>query len=174
MLQTLGEGLWIVEGPTVSFFGDWVAHYPSAQLRGAPGLKKKRPDLSFFAELGGEPRPRWQGAIEFVMVGGSFAMDEAVFFHRPSKTALVCDLIQNHDPNAFSRWKRRLMKLDGLRGSDGSTPREWRATFIDRKTARAALQTILDWNPEQLILAHGPVFRQSARDIIASSLQWMT
>ena len=155
------------------FLGKWVERYPSAQLYAAPGLKKKRSDLAFTAELGVQSPAPWQGEIDHVVVGGSFAMDEVVFFHRPSKTALVCDLIQKLDESAFSGWRRWAMKLDGLVGPDGSTPREWRATFTDRKAARAALDTILSWNPEQLILAHGPVFKEKARDIIASSLRWM-
>jgi hypothetical protein len=32
---------------------------------------------------------------------------------------------------------------------------------------------MLDWNPEQLMLAHGPVFRGGAREVIASSLAWI-
>ncbi|MDH3199400.1 MAG: hypothetical protein OEM15_00770 [Myxococcales bacterium] len=88
-------------------------------------------------------------------------------------TTLVCDLIQKLDESAFSGWRRWAMKLDGLLGPDGSTPREWRATFTNRNAARAARDTILGWNPKQLILAHGPVFEQDAQDIIASSLRWL-
>ncbi len=155
------------------FLGKWAEQYPAARLYAAPGLKKKRPDLTFNAELGAEVPAQWQGVIDHVVVGGSFVLDEVVFFHRPSRTALVCDLIQKLDANAFSGWRRWAMKLDGLLGPEGSTPREWRATFTNRKAARAALDTILDWNPEQLILAHGPTFAEKAGDIIASSLHWM-
>lgn len=227
MLESVGEELWIADGPTVSFYGfayptrmavarfpdrrlwlwspiewtaelgqgldelgevselvapnklhhlflgKWAEQYPSARLYAAPGLKRKRPDLAFTAELGVEPVPPWEGAIDHVVVRGSFAMDEVVFFHRQSRTALVCDLIQKLDETAFSGWRRWAMKLDGLLGPNGSTPREWRATFTHRKAARAALDAILGWNPKQLILAHGPIFEEKARDIIASSLRWM-
>jgi hypothetical protein len=155
------------------FLGKWAEQYPAARLYAAPGLKKKRPDLTFTAQLGEEAPTHWEGVIDQVVVGGSFAMNEVVFFHRPSRTALVCDLIQKLDANAFSGWRRWAMQLDGLVGPDGSTPREWRATFTNRKAARAALNTILEWNPEQLILAHGPIFAEKAGDIIASSLHWM-
>ena len=155
------------------FLRKWIEQYPAAQLYAAPGLSRKRPDLRFSAELGVEPPSEWQRQIGQVVVGGSFAMDEVVFFHRPSMTALVCDLIQKHDKNVFSAWRRWVMQLDGMVGPDGSTPREWRATFTRRKVARAALRVMLDWNPEQLILAHGPFFREGAREVIASSLAWV-
>jgi hypothetical protein len=168
LLEAFGEELWIAEGPTVSFYG---FAYPTRMA--VARLPDRRLWLWFTAELGAEAPARWQGMIDHVVVSGSFAMDEVVFFHRASKSALVCDLIQKLDPSAFSGWRRWAMKLDGLVGPDGSTPREWRATFTNRKAARAALDTILGWNPEQLVLAHGPVFEENARDIIASSLGWM-
>jgi hypothetical protein len=106
-------------------------------------------------------------------VGGSFAVDEVAFFHRPSRTALICDLIQKHDSRALSGWRRWVMGLDGLVGADASTPREWRATFTKRSVARAALKAMLDWSPQRLILAHGPVSGEGAREVVASSLSWI-
>jgi len=32
---------------------------------------------------------------------------------------------------------------------------------------------MLDWNPRQLIVAHGPIIRENAKDVIASSLAWI-
>ena len=174
-LEELGEVSFLVAPNKLHhlFLDAWAEQYPTARLYAAPGLAKKRRDLSFAAELGDAALPEWQGAIDQVVVGGSFAMDEVVFFHRPSRSALVCDLIQKHDKNAFSGWRRWAMQLDGMVGPDGSTPREWRATFTRRTVARAALNTVLEWNPERLILAHGPIFRSGAREIIASSLAWI-
>ena len=39
--------------------------------------------------------PRWTGDIDQVLFKGSFAVTEAVFFHRASRTAIFADLIQN-------------------------------------------------------------------------------
>ena len=52
-------------------------------------------------------------------------MEEVVFFHQPSSTCLVGDLIQRHDLADRTGWKGTLMRLDGLVGENGSTPREW-------------------------------------------------
>ena len=65
-------------------------------------------------------------------------MEEVVFFHRLSRTAIFCDLVQRHDPARITGWKGFLMRLDGLVGEHGSTPREWRATFLRRRRAREA------------------------------------
>ena len=70
-------------------------------------------------------------------------------------------------------WRGRLMKMDGLVGERGSTPREWRASFLQRKPTRAARDKLLSWNPERLIIAHGECTHSGAADIISDSLSWI-
>jgi hypothetical protein len=65
------------------------------------------------------------------------------------------------------------MRLDGLVGEHGSTPREWRASFFRRKQARAAREKVLSWDPERLLIAHGECAQTGASEIIADSLSWM-
>ena len=70
-------------------------------------------------------------------------------------------------------WKGRLMRLDSLVGEHGSTPREWRASFLRRGPARAAREKLLSWNPERLLIAHGECARTGAKDIISDALSWI-
>ena len=100
-------------------------------------------------------------------------MDEVVFFHRASSTCLVCDLVQRHDPAHQTGWKGWLMRLDGLVGADGSTPREWRASFIPRTRARRALKTALAWNPDKLVIAHGEWAPSNSADVLRRALSWL-
>ncbi len=100
-------------------------------------------------------------------------MEEVVFFHRASKTAIICDLIQRHSDSKISGWKGMLMRLDGLVGKHGSTPREWRATFLRRGAARAARDKVLSWKAERLVIAHGECARTEATSIIADALSWI-
>jgi hypothetical protein len=151
----------------------WVEAYPEARLHAAPGLAAKRADLHFHSELGDEPDPAWQGEIDQLVFRGSFALEEVVFFHRHSGTALVCDLIQRFDPATLSGWRGALMRLDGLVGPDGSTPREWRASFVRRRDARLALETLLDWKPRRLLIAHGMLPEENGRDALERGLRWL-
>jgi hypothetical protein len=125
------------------FLDEWAARWPKARLHAAPGLAHKRPELRFATELGDVADSAWAAEIDQVVFRGSFAMEEVVFFHRPSRTALFCDLIQRHDAGRQSGWKGLLMHLDGLVGPHGSTPREWRASFLRRAPARAARRRVL-------------------------------
>jgi hypothetical protein len=101
------------------------------------------------------------------------AMEEVVFFHRASSTAIICDLIQRHAKEKMSGWKGMLMKLDSLVGERGSTPREWRASFLRRRLTRTARQKVLDWKPSRLLIAHGKCAQSGATEIIEEALSWI-
>jgi hypothetical protein len=155
------------------YLGEWAQAWPDAKLYASPGLARRRRDLSFDAALGDGSDPAWRADIDQVIVRGCFFMDEVVFFHHGSRTAIVGDLIQRFDPATLRGWRLRIMALDGLVGVDGSTPREWRLSFWNRAAARRARQKILDWNPERVIVAHGEWVRENGREVLERALAWM-
>jgi hypothetical protein len=155
------------------FLSEWSHAWPEARLYAAPGLASKRSDLDFAAELGDDPPAAWNDEIEQVVFRGSLFMDEVVFFHRASRTLFVTDLIQKFAPEAIPAYQRWLMRLDGLVGPTGSTPREWRLSFLKRGAARAALRKALDWDPERIVIAHGDWVRSDGRAALARSLAWL-
>jgi hypothetical protein len=85
----------------------------------------------------------------------------------------VCDLVQRHDPTHQKGWKGWLMRLDGLVGASGSTPRDWRASFVRRARARRALETALAWNPDKLVIAHGEWAPSNGADALRRALSWL-
>jgi len=153
--------------------GTWQSRFPEAHLYASPGLARKRPDLAFDAELGDAPESAWAEDIDQVIFRGSFFMDEVVFFHRASRTALVTDLVQRFDPRATLGWRGLLMRLDGLVGERGSTPREWRASYWNRRAGRAARDAALAWSPQRLLVAHGMSVEENARDVLGQALAWL-
>jgi hypothetical protein len=136
-------------------------------------LASRMPGPVFDSTLDDEPDPAWLADIDQVVFRGSLAMEEVVFFHRKSKTAIFGDLIQRFPERSARGWRGTVMKLDGLVGEHGSTPREWRATFIQRTKARTARDTVLGWKPERLLIAHGECARVDACKIIEDSLSWI-
>jgi Domain of unknown function (DUF4336) len=151
----------------------WRHRWPDARLYAPPGLARKKPGLRFDAELGDAPQEAWAADIDQTVFRGSLAMEEVVFFHRPSGTAIFGDLIQRFPRATATGWKGLLMRLDGLVGPQGSTPREWRLSFLSRRAARAARRKVLEWQPQRLLIAHGECAAQGATPIIASSLSWI-
>jgi hypothetical protein len=155
------------------FLKQWAERWPEARLHAPPGLARRKPEVHFHAELGDEPDPAWAGEIDQTILRGSFAMDEVAFFHRPSRTAILCDVVQRIDPAQMKGIKGMLMRLDGVMGEKGSTPREWRATFLGRSRARAARAEMLGWQPERLLIAHGDCAQENATRILTDALAWM-
>jgi hypothetical protein len=151
----------------------WAEHWPDARLYAPPGLARKKPALHFHAELDGQPISSWAADIDYVVFRGSFAMDEVAFFHRASRTAIIGDLIQRFTDEHLAGWKGMVMKLCGLAGENGSTPPDWRASFLRHRPAHAALHKVMEWNPERLLIAHGSCAQTGAAKIIAAALRWI-
>lgn len=152
------------------FLDEWAERWPDARLYAPPGLARRTPRIRFDAELGDEPDPAWAADIDQAIFRGSFAMEEVAFFHRASRTAIIGDLVQRLPESATSGWKGMLMRLDG---AHGSTPREWRATFLGRGPARAARDKVLGWEAERLLIAHGACSQSEATAILARALRWI-
>jgi hypothetical protein len=155
------------------FLGEWSQRFPNALLHAAPGLAAKRRDLEFHTELTDVADPSWAEDLEQVIVRGSLFMDEVVFFHRGSRTALVTDLVQRFAPAQATGLVGAIMRLWGLVGERGSTPREWRASFWNRRAARDARAKMLAWNPERLVVAHGMCAETNGRAALADGLRWL-
>jgi len=174
-VQTLGPVRYIVSPNKIHhlFLKAWADRWPDARVYAPPGLARRKPELRFDEELGDEPDPAWAVDIDQVVFRGSLAMEEVTFFHRPSRTVIICDLIQRHPESSMTGWKGKLMRLDGLVGQQGSTPREWRASFLKRGPARTARKKVLGWNAERLLIAHGECVKTGAADVIKTALSWI-
>lgn len=174
-VQSIGPVHYIVSPNKLHhlFLQAWADHWPDARLYAPPGLPRKKPALHVHAELGDQPRPPWEADIDQVVFRGSFAMAEMAFFHRPSRTAIIGDLIQRFSDEDIPGWKGMIMRLSGLVGEPGGTPRDWRSSFLRHGPARAALRKVLAWNPERLLIAHGSCAQTGATDIIAAALRWI-
>jgi hypothetical protein len=155
------------------FLGEWKSAYPHARLYASPGLRKKRRDLTFDVDLGDSPQPEWAADIDQVLMLGSFAMTEVVFFHRSSRTAIFADLIENFPRDWFKGWRGLVARLDGIVAPNPGAPREWRASFVNRRAARAALDRILAWPIERVLLAHGECASTNGAAFVHRAFAWL-
>jgi hypothetical protein len=152
---------------------DWGYCYPRARLYAPPGLRKRRSDLSFDAVLGNAPVGFWARDINQIAIPGSFMMTEIVFLHRTSRTVLFGDLIENFSPDWFKGWRGRIARWDGIVSPDFGAPRELRWTFLRRKSARAAVQTILDFEPRNAVIAHGEIATGNGTEFVRRGFRWL-
>ena len=161
------------------FLSEWQDAFPKASFYAPPGLRDRNvaKDIRFDVDLSdNEETMPYRSDIRQVIVRGSFFMEEVAFYHPKSKTALICDLIQKFPEEQALGFVGTLMNIDGLVGKDGSTPREWRFSFLTGKEeARKARDVIVkDWRPEKLIIAHGEcVADGTATEVISKALGWL-
>ena len=66
-----------------------------------------------------------------------------------------------------------ILRLVGVVGEAGSTPREWKMTFLRRRPARTARTKVLNWKPERMLIAHGECVQQNATPILSRALAWI-
>lgn len=155
---------------------DWKTAYPEAQLWGPYSTIRKRTDLEFREALGDSPPAEWLPDIDQAWFRGSFAMDEMVFFHRPSATTIVADLIQTFS-NGFLRehwgWRRFMARLYGLTQDQARAPLEWRLSFVNRTPARQARNKMLGWGCQHVIVAHGEWPRSNGNAFLVKSFRWL-
>jgi hypothetical protein len=146
------------------FLAEWARACPDARVYAPPGLRKKRADIRFDADLG--KRSDWAGEIDQVIVEGNLITTEVVFFHVKSGTVLFTDLIQQLPMNLFSGWRALVAKLDLMVGPEPSVPRKFRLAFVNRRAARDSLRRILDWPAEKVLMAHGAPVEKNGQALL--------
>ena len=155
------------------FLPEWKDAYPGAKVYAPPGLRKKRKDIGFDADLGDAPNPDWAGEIDQVLMQGNFITTEVVFFHITSGTVLFTDLIQQLPADLFSGWRALVAKLDLMVGPEPSVPRKFRVAFTNRRTARDSLKRIFTWPAEKVLMAHGTPVQKDARAFLQRAFKWL-
>jgi len=156
------------------FLPEWKRAYPGAKVYAPPGLRKKRQDIVFDADLGSAPSPDWVEEIDQVLMHGNLITTEVVFFHVKSGTVLFTDLIQQLPKDRLSGWRAIVAKLDLMTGPEPSVPRKFRVAFTNRRAARESLEHILAWPAEKVLMAHGTPVEKDARAYLRRAFGWLT
>ena len=134
------------------FLGEWKSAFPAARVYASPRLRRKRKDLTFDAELDDAAEPDWATDIDQVVMHGSFALTEVVFFHRSSHTALFADLIQNFPRDWFKGWRGFLARHGAV---------------------RVSLEKVLAWPIERVLIAHGDLPTGDGVAFVRRAFTWL-
>jgi hypothetical protein len=141
------------------FVPDAQRAFPGVPVYGVPGLERKRPELPW------QPLTEalWQGEIDRVYIGNR-VMNEVVLFHRASRTVVATDLVEHfRDETPGVDWVvRTYVKACFMWNKPRPAP-ELRLFTTDRAAARRALEQILAWDFDRMVIAHGELFEQGAK-----------
>jgi hypothetical protein len=152
------------------YAGDWAAAFPEARLVGARGVDKKRKDLRFDATILDAPDPGFAGTLQPVHMRGCL-LHETVFFHARSRTLVSSDLVENFATS--DHWATRwYLEVSGIHGQPG-VGLTLRPLYWARIRARAALDRVLAWDFDRIVLAHGDVIEHHGPEVLRASFSWL-
>lgn len=109
------------------------------------------------------PRLREEvGCLEFE---GTRGLAECVFFHRPSKTLLVTDLVFNMQQEVFGGMKL-FFKLNKIYKRFGPS-RIFRYVFVNYpEVARESFNEIMRWDFDRVIMSHGEILNTGGKEAL--------
>lgn len=175
-IETLGQVRFIVAPG--SFHHLYVASaqiaFPQAETFICPGIERKQPRLEFDWILSNRPDPRWQNVFEQALVRGTTFMWEVAFFHIPSRTLILVDLIENFtDRTPGVDWRLRLWFRFLFRMWNWPKPApEYQLGWGNRRAVGKSLERILEWDYSRVVLAHGDLIESDAKAILREA--WKT
>jgi Domain of unknown function (DUF4336) len=142
------------------FFAPCAAAYPEAKLYAAPGLARKRPDLPPAHTLTPIPPPYWAAALDQVFIEDMPWVNETVWFHRPSGTLIVTDIVQCWLGELD--WSARgYARATGVRNKL-AVPHTVRALVRDRAAFLRSCERLLTWPIKRIVMAHNAVIEDDA------------
>ena len=156
------------------FVTDFQQKYPNAETFICPGLEQKRPDIRFEWILGDKPDHRWGGVLDQVLVHGTKYIWEVAFFHRPSKTLILVDLLENigddfqHPTSLLLRfWWKVVFRM----WNNPKAAPEYQMGWGNKGVVKKGLNKILGWKAERVILAHGELIEDRVNEILGEAWQ---
>lgn len=155
------------------FLAETAAAFPDAKVYGPEGLQAKLSDKAALDRLQTlTPQTAWADDLDALLIAGCPLMNEWAFLHASSKTLVLTDLAFNFQ-SSESFITRLFLRLNGALGHFGAS-RLARAVMIkDRSLARTAVEHILSWDFDRVIVSHGEVLESGGHDALRQGFGWL-
>jgi len=173
-IDALGEVKYIIAPGNFHhlFVTDFQTLYPNAKTYICPGLEKKRPDITFDGILSNTADPHWAGDLDQVVIEGTKYIWEVAFFHKPSKTLILVDLLENigdnytHHAGLYLRfWWKLIFRM----WNNPKAAPEYQLGWGNKKLVQRGLTKILNWNADRIILAHGENIKGNINTVLSTA-----
>jgi len=175
----IGEPAWIIGPNRLHYWWipEWCDAYPKSAVYLAPRIMEQAAGcLDRIAwrcrALDLRSGYPWDRAIDTLPIHGGY-MSEVIFFHRPTRTLVLTDLIANFEPQKLGFVARWLTWLGGAQHPDGQMPRDMRLTYGRSAGLRSTVDTMLGWDPARIVIAHGKWYEHSGSDELRRAFRWL-
>jgi len=147
--------------------------YPNATLWATEGLKEKKPDLPIDKVIQPDGSELWQeldltffGGLKTLGVNGFDSFNEWVFFHEASRTLILTDAAFHYDAS-FPFVERLGARVLGCYEVLSPSVLE-RVATKDKKPLKAAVERVLKWDFDRVIVAHGSVVERGGKEMFSA------
>ncbi len=169
-IRALGRPTWLVDAMLRhdTFSAEGRAAFPEAKaFLAPPGFSD---EVNFSTEPIVPAPAAWSGELEALEVAGVPSMRETVFFHRPSRTLIVCDLVFNFGKDEPVWTEVLLWAVIGSEHHPGMS-RPFKLAIKDEAAFRASMDTMLGWDFDRVIVGHGDVIESGGKAKITAMLR---
>ncbi|NJK99281.1 MAG: DUF4336 domain-containing protein [Spirulinaceae cyanobacterium SM2_1_0] len=178
-LDTLGTVRYIIAPNSFHyrFAADCRARYPEAEFLAAPGLRAKKPELAIDRELktgeviGEALECSAFAGVNVLTPNGIAALNEYIFFHRISRTLILTDTAFYFDSSfpLLTQFAGRLLgSYQQLRPSILE-----KLASREKEQIRAAVERAIAWDFQRVIVAHGNIVEQTAKQQFVAGYEWL-
>jgi hypothetical protein len=119
------------------------------------------------------PPPDWADDFEQLEFKGNPLLSEVLFYHKKSHTVIIGDLIASNKKIKGKPLSNFIFRLGGVLYPKGGVSRDIRMSFKDRDLARQSLETLLSWDFDKLIIAHGDCIETDAKSFVEEKFRWL-
>lgn len=154
------------------YLREYRSLYRNATFWGPPIMRRRPISAVIDCVLEKETRTPWSREMPNFVIPGLLPFDESIFFHRPSRTLIVADLLVNVSAAAGApSFTRFAYRVSGIEGRPTMFPYMRWFGITARRSLRSAAQQILEWNPERLIVGHGSPIASNAETQLRAALR---
>ena len=163
-ISRLGTPAWLLDATLFhdTFAGRGRKAFPSAAYLAPERFPVPSQPLS-------KPPPSWEEELDVLPLEGMPGVREYVFFHVPSRTLIVADLVFNFGPTATA-WTRFFFRwAGGIRHYPGVS-RLFRMSIQDRDAFNQSIRQMMQWDFDRLIVGHGDIIGSAAKAKLKTAL----
>jgi hypothetical protein len=155
------------------YLAEYKRSYPEATFWGPPFMRRLAPRLIDRVVEDTTQTP-WSNEMPHAVIRGFLTFDEAIFFHAPTRTAIVADLLMNLAADCTTPLYTRFMyKVGGVDGKLAVPPYLRWFSLTSRAELRRTAQRLMQWRPERLIVGHGLPISGDAMSRLREALDWL-
>ena len=152
--------------------------YPQAELIAPPGIESKQPNLAI-DKIFTRAEIDFNGELAYTLFVGFqvfvppkiATVNEIVFFHPETKTLIITDSAFNFD-RSFPWITQLAARVIGSYNKLKPSQLE-KVAIQDRAAVRQSVDKILAWDFTRVILAHGKIVENNAKEQLTAGFEWL-